>query len=152
VKDYKRRFLHEPPRPIRAKRRDLARVALVASGLVERRRQGSGRNIARADTNHHSAGVPRTGSTDRLRRLGQGTCPHFCRDTAALRGQRLRSASQRRLVASRANGVSRASQALLGAAFLGECYFCPTPATSQTRRYFNISRIMNYRHQPVVLP
>src|SRR6202047_200211 len=94
-------------------------IATTSSGLPSIA-ISSGRNIARADTNHHSAGLQGTGGTDRLGRFVQRACPHVRRDTTAYRGQRRRSTCQRALVASRSDGVPRTSQTLLGSPFLGE--------------------------------
>src|ERR1700737_3979089 len=84
-----------------------------------------------------------TRGTDRLGRFVQRACPHVRRDTTAYRGQRLRSPCQRALVASRSDGVPRTAN-VTGVAISGRGATSALPAaTSQTRRYFSISSIMN---------
>src|ERR1700737_5009444 len=117
-------------------------IATTSSGLPSIA-ISSGRNIARADTNHHSAGLQGTGGTDRLGRFVQRACPHVRRDTTAYRGQRRRSTCQRaRRIAFRWSSQNFAN--VTGVAISGRGATSALPAaTSQTRRYFSISSIMN---------
>src|ERR1700730_7961598 len=112
--------------------------------VTKYRYKGSGRNIARADTDHHSAGLQGTGGTDRLGRFVQRACPHVRRDTTAYRGQRRRSTCLKgaRRIAFRWSSQNFAT--VTGVAISGRGATSALPAaTSQTRRYFSISSIMN---------
>ena len=68
------------------------------------------------------------------------------------RGQRLRTARQGTLIASRADGVSGLAQALLGATFLGARLLLHHQRQHHGRRHTSVSsRARTYRRQPVVI-
>ncbi len=114
--------------------------------------QGSGRRVARADTNDYPAGVQGTGGADRLGRFVARACPYVRGNPAAYCRQRLRAARQGTVIASGPDGVPGLAQALLGAAFLGSGLLLHHERQHHGRCHTSVSSgARTYRRQPVVI-